>query len=272
MFKIPDGIIHEFKPVYENHRLQVSACNIFYQNIRLLNGRHKILDRNSYQEFYHGILNDIELETSPIDSFVPTDGTVEGGGLFMVNQLVPEYERIAKRVTLEDLYNTIPMTHEVHMKLKDNPNLLSTVVDDIYIYWCVFKYLDQIEKIRLNMFSNMTPIIEYVVNNISLKDLKEFKRSDKVNPDKYTKYCQDVIFNPEISMVHKFYLEPHGSIPSIDVVNLIMRLVTNIDLKSDIYIIIGLYMTMSFAMTDIANDKIDESPCVVYVRDVLANL
>lgn len=271
MFKIALGETNKFKSLFENHRLHIAASNIYYQNIRLINGRHKILDRKTYEEYYRGILNDIELETSPIDSFVPSTDE-NSRDLFVVNQLVPEYKRIASRVTLDDMFKNIPMTHDVCMKLKENPNLLSTVVDDIYIYWCVYKYLDQIDEIRIRTLSNMTDIIEYVVNNITLKDLRDFIRSNKINPEKYEKYCQDILFNPEVSSLQKFYSEPHGDIPAIDVVNLMMKLSTFVDLKSDTYIIIGIYMTMSFAVSDITNNRVDDSPCAKYVRDVLSQI
>lgn len=270
MFKVPDKTINEFRSLFENHRIHISACNIFFQNIRMLNGRHKILDRETYQEYYQGILNDIELVTSPIDAFIPGDETVED--LFIVNQLVPEYEKIKNRVTLDDLYNTIPMTHKVCMTLKENPNLFTTVIDDIFIYFCLFKYLEQIDMIRLKTFSNMTDVIEYVVDNISYDDIKNYLVSRRINTEKYNSKCVDILFNPDVAHTQRFYSEPHGDIPAFDVVNLMMRLTTNLVLKSDIYIILGIYMTLSFAISDISNDKIDESPCVKYVRDVLSKI
>lgn len=271
MFRIPDGKKNEFKPLFDTHRLQIAACNVFYQNIRMLNNRHKILDRNAYKEYYHNIMADIELETSPIDAFVPcTDEN--SPDLFVVNQLVPEYERIKKRVTLDDIFETLPMTHEVHMKLKEDPTLLSTVVDDVFIYFCLFKYLSQIDMILLNIGSNITPIINYIVENISLRDVKDFICSRKINEEKYVKYCTDIFFNPDFSRVHKFYSDEHGDIPVIDVTQLMMKLATNIDLKSDIYIVLAMYMTLWFAISDIVNEKADDSPCVKYVRDVLSKI
>lgn len=271
MFKISDKIKNEFGQIFNTHRLQNSACNVFFQNIRLLNNRHKLLDRDTYKKYYFDKLNDIELVSSPIDSFVPCDD-VDNTCLFTVNQLVPEYETIAKRVTLDNLYDTLPLTHEVHMKLKENPSLLSTVVDDIFIYFSIFKYLNKIDEIRIHEFSNMTPIIEYIVKNISIEDLKNFLITKRVNKDKYVKYCEDILFNPDVTHTHKFYSVPHGDIPEINVIDLLMRLTTNIIVKSDVYIIIGIYMTLSFAISDIINKNIDDSPCVTYVRDVLSKL
>lgn len=271
MFKTPDGKNNEFRKLFETHRLQIAACNVFFQNIRMLNGRHKILDRETYKEFYHNIMADIELETSPIDAFVPcTDEN--STDLFVVNQLVPEYERIKKRVTLDDIFNTFPMTHNIHMKLKENPTLLSTIVDDVFIYYCMFKYLNQIDIIRLNIGSNLSPIVNYVVENVSLQDIKNYMSSRRINEEKYAKYCSDMLFNSDVSHTQKFYAEGHGDIPPIDVVNLMMRLTTNIDVKSDMYIVIGIYMTLWFAISDIVNEKAEDSPCLQYVRDVISKI
>ena len=270
MFKVPEKTIHEFREIFETHRLQISACNVYYQNIRLLNNHHKILNRDTYVEYYKNILQDIELVTSPIDAIIPADETVDE--LFILNHISPEYEKIKARVTLDDLYNTLPMTHEVVLKLKENPNLFETVLDDILLYFYLFKYLDQIDLIRLQTFSNSTPISEYIVENITEKDLKSFLISRRINEQKYVEKCADVLFNPDVTHTTKFYSTPHGDIPAFDVVNLMMRLTTNLVLKSDIYIIIGIYMTISFAITDIVNNKIDDSPCAKYVRDVLSKI
>ena len=74
--------------------------------------------------------------------------------------------------------------------------------------------------------------------------------------------------------MHKFYVKGHekDNIRSFDTSNLLLRLLNNITIKSDIYIILGIYTTLSFAMSDITNEKISDSPCIVYVRDVLSKI
>jgi hypothetical protein len=61
-------------------------------------------------------------------------------------------------------------------------------------------------------------------------------------------------------------------VPKFDVVNLLMRLASNVVLKTDIYFVLGAYMIISFAMPDFKNDKLDESPCTKYICDVLSKL
>jgi hypothetical protein len=281
MFKISPKTANEFKQLFELHRLNISASNIFLQNVRLLNThRYKIIDRETYKEYYYNILNDIALETSPIDMIIPdtSDEIIEPGqeapttDLFTTNQLVPEYVKISKRVTLEDLYSTFPETHDVSMKLKQKPELLTDAVDDIFIYFCIYKYLEHIDLLHIQDISKMAPIIEYVVNNVTLKDIKDFLISRRINEDKYAEKGKDILFNPDLTRKQKFYSEAHDDIPAFDVVNLMMRLITNIVCHSDIYIITGIYLTLSFAMADIANNKVDDSPHVTYVRDVLSKI
>ena len=288
MFNLPDKTANEFKKLFETHRVQISAMDVFYQNIRMLNNKGKLLDRDSYSEYVLGILNDIELVSSPIDAFIPdvsdeTDAPVENDSteeededdsIFKINRSVPEYVKIKNRMTLEFIYEILPMTHPVVMKLKENNMLLETVVDDMFIYYCLFKYLDQISKIRLMMYSNTTPIIEYVVCNIDEKAIKNHLVSKNINVDKCREKAGEIFFDPDLMIMHKFYVKGHekDNIRSFDTSNLFLRLLNNITIKSDIYIILGIYTTLSFAMSDITNEKISDSPCIVYVRDVLSKI
>ena len=288
MFNLPDKTANEFKKLFETHRVQISAMDVFYQNIRMLNNKGKLLDRDSYSEYVLGILNDIELVSSPIDAFIPdvsdetdtpaendsTEEEDEDDSIFKINRSVPEYVKIKNRMTLDFIYEILPMTHPVVMKLKENNMLLETVVDDMFIYYCLFKYLDQISKIRLMMYSNTTPIIEYVVCNIDEKAIKNHLVSKNINVDKCREKAGEIFFDPDLMIMHKFYVKGHekDNIRSFDTSNLFLRLLNNITIKSDIYIILGIYTTLSFAMSDITNEKISDSPCIAYVRDVLSKI
>ena len=271
MINIPNQLLSEFKGRYDTHKVNIAACNIFFQTIRMLNGRHKYVDRKTYADNFLNMLSDIELVTPPTDAFIPTDGSVKE--LFTVNRLAAEYIEISKRISISLIEATFNPANDIVMMLKEDPNKLVIVHDDIFTYYSMYKYLDQIDMIRLNMFSNYTPIIEYIVKNISLDDWKSYLVSKKVNKEKYAEKCEDLLFNPDISATQKFYKNPvKETIPTLDVVNLIMRLISNIVLKTDIYIILGVYLILSFAMSDFNNDKIEDSPCATYVRDVLSKL
>lgn len=270
----------EFKSIFDDCKLMVSAENIFYHSIRLIKDKYKILDRETYLEFYENIVKDIELKTSPIDCFIPlSDEEIANSERptgthypeFDVNRCVAEYERISKRITLEDLYNTFPNTHEIYVSVENNPSILQHIVDDVFTHYCVYRYLDEIEKSRIKIFSIATPLIEYIVNTISLNDLQEFISSQRIKPEKCTKYLNDVFFLPEFKLIKKYYLEEHGEVPSMDIDVIIQKLASNIVYKSDIYIIIGIYILLSFAMTDIRNEMYD-SECVTYVKDVISRL
>ena len=276
MFNVPQKKISEFKSLYNNHRMMVSGCDVFFQNIRLLNGRHTILDRQTFVDNYKTFTSDIELETSPIDAFIPnseeeSDGTKK---LFLVNRDVPEYERIKKRITIDELKKTLGETSPIIMAMDKSEVTYDDVIDDIFIYWCVFKYIEQIERIRIQIFSNFTPVIEYVVTNIDLHDMKRYLISNKINPEKIDKHSDTVFFGPDYDMICKFYMNEKNveeEIPMFDLDHLMQRLITNITLKSDIYVIVGLYLTASFAVADFKGHTQD-SHCCEYVRNVLAVL
>lgn len=76
MFKISDKTRNEFASLFETTEF-ISQHATFFQNIRMLNGRHKLLDRETFVEYFKNIVNDIDLESSPIDSFIPADDTVD---------------------------------------------------------------------------------------------------------------------------------------------------------------------------------------------------
>lgn len=271
MLKLPHDMLKEIEGRFQTHKVNIAACNIFFQTIRMLNGRHEIVDRSTYEENFRNALSDIELVTPPTDVFIPSGG--ENGKLFVVNQLAAEYLEITKRLPMTLLEESFSPTNALIILLKNDPKKLDVFYDDIFIYFCMYKYLDQIDMIRLNTISNFTPMIEYIVNNITLNDWKSYLVSRRINQEKYAEKCEDLIFNPDISATQKFYTSPKNeNTPKIDVVNLIMRLTSNTVVKTDMYFVLGVYLILSFAMADFNNEKAEESPCAKYVREVLSKL
>ena len=117
MFNVPQKKVNEFHKLYDNHRMLISGCDVFFVNIRMLNGRHTIMDRQTFVDNYKTFTADIDLETSPLDAFIPNseEESDEKTRLFLVNRDVPEYERIKKRVTLDELKNTLGETRHMMM-------------------------------------------------------------------------------------------------------------------------------------------------------------
>lgn len=287
MFNILGKQLDEFYRLYEGHRMNISATNVYFQNIRLLNTyKVELVTRDDFKEYYQGILNDVKNESSPIDCLIPNDEKLvnedsddpnaeievpEDYKLFIINQEVPEYKTISARVKADNMDETLPQTHPIRMAVMDNPDKIEQVIDEIFIHWLVFKYLETIETLHIQTFSNFTPVIEWVVNNITLKDLKSFIVSKNINLEKVRSKTHSFIFKPDLSRMKKFYDEEHDGFPKIDVVSIIEKLTSNIVVKSDIYVVTAIYLTLSFAMTDIYNGNVDE-PHVVYVRDVLSQI
>lgn len=287
MFNIIGKQLDEFYRLYEAHRMNISATNVYFQNIRLLNTyKTELLSRDDFVEFYKGILNDVKNESAPIDCIIPNDQKLinedsddpnaeielpEDYKLFIINQEVPEYKTIAARIKADDMDGTFPPTHPVRMAVMDNPDKITQVIDEAFIHWLVFKYLETIETLHIQTFSNFTPVIEWTVKNVGLKELKSFVISKNINLEKVRSKTHQFIFKPDLSRMKKFYEDDHEGFPKIDVVKLLEKLTSNTVVKSDIYVVTAIYLTLSFAMTDIYNGNLDE-PHVIYVRDVLSQI
>ena len=282
MLKVPDGRVREFSDAIMNHKVNVSAMNVYFQNIRMLNGRHKYIDRDTYANIFKHALSDIELVSSPIDSFVPADSDDEEhvDELFYVNQLIPEYVEMSKRLTEDVLKTELGTTHPAIIALINNECTLDRLIDDIYIYYCLFKYLEMIDIIQVKSYSYLTPIIEWIVDNVTLKDIKGFIHSKNINPEKYTKNFEDLIFNPDFAITHKFYAEEKEKEEAenkedglfcdcFDISKVMVTLASNIVLKSDVFWIIGIYMICSFAIVDKSNP---DSKITKYVSDVISKI
>lgn len=268
--------------------MNVSATNVYFQNIRLLNTyKTEILTRDAFKEYYKTILDNIKNESSPIDCLIPNEEKLinedsddpdavvempEGYKLFVINQEVPEYKAIDARIRSDNMDDVFPADHPVRMAVLENPSKLDQIIDEAFIHWLTFKYLETIETLHLQTFSNFTPVIEWTVNNITEKDLKNYLISKNVNMKKVRERTHQFIFKPDLSRMKKFYDEDHGDFKAFDVVDLITRLTSNIVAKSDIFVVTALYLTLSFAMTDIYNGTFEESPCARYVRDILSKI
>jgi hypothetical protein len=283
MMLIPIGLDRKWDTIYKQHQYLVNSCNIYFNTIKLINGKHKLLDRDGFVEYYKNILEDIELTSHPIDLFIPNekmdeelesqDGTVPQ--IVVVSRETPEYERIKKRINLDDLYATIPETHPVHMELKKNPGKLDIVIDDIVTYWCLYKFMHHIEMVHLKEISAMKPVIEYVVENIDIDKWKEFLTSTRrINDKKVNKWMEDNFFGPDYEHTCNFYQSEsvENQAIVIDVMNLLRRMCSNIVFNSDIYIIIAVYLILSFSKVDIKEGNFDGSPCAKYVQDVISQL
>ena len=281
MFIIKGTVAKDFERLLTQHRLMNATSDVYYQNARMLNGSHKFLDLASFNEYYKPLVSDIELVTEPVDAFIPAVVDEEAGevlndeevhaGVFIVNRVGPEYEKIDKRVTIDDLRNTLPATHPALVAVLENGNNLMHVKDDIYIYYSMMKYIQKLDEIRLMELSNMTPVIEYAVNNIDLKAIRQHLHSKKINIDKYKKFMSEYMFRPDYQFTVAFYDSEHEDIPTFDLELVMQRLITNIDVKADNTVCVAIYLATTYAISDIKAKNYD-AECVKYIRDVLSKI
>ena len=281
MFTINGSVAKDFERLLKQHRMMNATSDVYYQNARMLNGSHKFLDLKSFNEYYKPLVSDIELVTEPIDAFIPAVADEEAGevlndeevhgGLFIVNRVGPEYEKIDKRVTVDDLRNTLPATHPALVAVLENGNNLMHVKDDIYIYYSMMKYIQKLDEIRLMELSNMTPVIEYAVKNIDLKVIKRHLHSKKININKYKKFMQEYMFRPDFQFTVAFYDADHDDLPPFDVELIMQKLVSNVDVKVDNTICVAIYLALTFAITDIKSKNMD-AECVKYIKEVVSKI
>ena len=52
MFNLSPAIADRFEVLYQTHHQLISTCDVFFNNIRLLNGRHTILTRDDFTEHF----------------------------------------------------------------------------------------------------------------------------------------------------------------------------------------------------------------------------
>ena len=288
MFIVNGNTATKFDTILKHHMLLVATSDVYHQNAILLNGHHKYLDFESYNKYYKNILDDIKLTSEPMDMFMPYMPDEEATGqinmdnvydeLFVVNRNVPEYEKIDKRVTWEDMKETLPPTHPAVIAIMEDGSKLQVVKDDIYIYWSIRKYLQQLDTIRLAILSNMTPAIEYVVEHVDAKTIQRHLHTNKINVDKYKKTVRELLFKPDVDYTRAFYENDHNDIKGFDLELLMQKLCTNIDCKVDSTIVVAMYLAATFAITDITNmegkeiSEEDYPKCAKYVRDVLSKI
>lgn len=304
MINIPGKQLKQFETIYNQHRSMTLSMQILYDHIRLLTMKHKIMDRSTYQEFYFNICKDVELETPPMDIFIPgeEENTID------INREIPEWNKLKTRISKEDLFETLPMTHPVYIYAKDNIGEFEVLIDDALIHWSTFKYLAEIEKLMMSSYMNGTPLIEWmcggdaiiddggavakeaIPRGVTIETFKSYLQSDKIKEEKIKKkeYLSDICFNPNMLRGKEFYLQIQKGeeemdfthfeklgLEPFDMENLILRIASNTLLKSDKFIILGVYLILSFSIPDILNiEKFENNipPCVKYIQEVLSNI
>ena len=299
MFKLTGNQTKEFSKIYEQTKLMRSTTDIFYNNIKMLHYlKTSYVTKEIYDDLYDGLLADIELVSSPIDAIIPNTNEYpldENGNqiipedyqICVLNDVVPEYERISKRVTVDDIKNNTDPSHPLHIAVVENPENISKILNDVYKWWLIRRYFVQIEMLHVNQISIMTPIIEYIVENITLDDIKSHLVSKNINMEKVVPRIKESIFLPDLGRITTFYHTENPIFDIFDAEDLIKRLMTNLTLKSDIYIISGIYHLLTFALNDFSknidsfNEQKNEgvevpdislSKCEEYVMDVLSKI
>jgi hypothetical protein len=251
--------------------------NIFSLNISLINKKHRHLDLDTYNKCFRNALSDIELKSDPIETIVPyTDEETDGfknDRSFYLNFENEEAKTIVERIDADTMRDTLLPGSELQAKFVNNEVSLQDLLDDVYLYFIITKYCEQIDLLRLQAFSNATPLIEYTVDFVTTKELKNYINTKRLNPEKYAEKCQDMIFNPSFAKQVEFYKNEENlkafDIKPFDLQEFMMLVATNTAIKTDILMLLGIYGALSFAITEIKKGDTEKvSPCVDFVKRV----
>lgn len=270
MFKIPPAKLVEYKQILELHKLYINTMSIYYTNTRLLINKHKYLDRETYLEYFREALNRVEMVSDPIELIIPNDG--DDDRPFYLNHETQEWKDLTELLPLDVLLNSLPDTNEIVLKIKNNEIDPNDVLEDIFLYFCMYKFYDHVDLMRKQIVTNLSDLIEYVMNKISIKDIDNHITSKKIKQERYVKNCKDIIFTPEFTMLWNFFKDKDKlkdtNIKPFDVRELMMLLTSNIDTKTDILVILGIYEIISCAMFDIVMKPNRETKQIKFTHDI----
>ena len=136
----------------------------------------------------------------------------------------------------------------------------------------MYKFYDHVDLMRKQIVTNLSDLIEYVMNKISIKDIDNHITSKKIKQERYVKNCKDIIFTPEFTMLWNFFKDKDKlkdiNIKPFDVRELMMLLTSNIDTKTDILVILGIYEIISCAMFDIVMKPNYETEQIKFTHDI----
>lgn len=272
MFKIPPAKLVEYKQILELHKLYINTMSIYYTNTRLLINKHKYLDRETYLEYFREALNRVEMASDPIELIIPNDGDYDDNRPFYLNHETQEWKDLTELLPLDVLLNSLPDTNEIVLKIKNNEIDPNDVLEDIFLYFCMYKFYDHVDLMRKQIVTNLSDLIEYVMNKISIKDIDNHITSKKIKQERYVKNCKDIIFTPEFTMLWNFFKDKDKltdtNIKPFDVRELMMLLTSNIDTKTDILVILGIYEIISCAMFDIVMKPNYETEQIKFTHDI----
>jgi hypothetical protein len=233
------------------------------------------MDKDTYDKCFRNALSAIELNSEPLESIVPysdpeTDG-FENDRSFYLNYETEEGKAIVEKIDADVMRDTLIPGSELATKFANDEVSLKDLVDDVYLHFLVTKYWEQINALRFQAYSNLTPLIEYTVTLVDLKTLKNYMNSKKENIEKYENKCRDIICNYELSLVQRMYsnedIMSKFNIKTFDLQKLMIKLATNFTVLSDIYIILGIYGALSFASVELNKpNNTNMSPCVEFTR------
>lgn len=271
---------NKMKEIWNMHRLGITGLNIYFQNIRALKThKHQYITEKDFEELFRIMVSDIELDSDPIETVIPNDSEEqkEYDTMFSINSEIPEYQRIAKRFPINEILKVIPVGHPTHVLLTEHPEKLPDVIDELVRCYIITRYMFFIDQGHLEIVSNMSSVITYVVENVDTKKFASFCHTAKINFNKYEEKLKECVFRPEYKRTVRFYTDEHGEIPVIDVEKIMGILLTNVDTPTDLVISTAIYMVLSYAVADLSvegtpAEELYAMPHIKYIKDVLANL
>lgn len=154
-----------------------------------------------------------------------------------------------------------------------NNRVLSYIKDECFMNYCIGMMMSHIGQLNEIIIASNAGLIDWVFMNLGVDEYKEALKSKNVNLGKVARYSKEIVFMPTYKSTCSFFKDENQDCPHpvFDVERLMNKLISNIILKTDIYIITAIYGIIFAAAIDFENKNSDTRPAL-YVRDILSKL
>ena len=302
MFTYTIGESRTWREDYNKFRFGISRQEESLLLIRLFRSYNRIMSFNKFREYFTGLMREIDFTEAL--TIRDEEGNIKGKQRIIdcvkegYGEHVQEpdrdsklYKTVAEKIVSLERYiefvnkdkdildNIDKLKNEIRENTKDiteediDKRVFEYILDECFMNYCVGMMMSHISKLNEMIVASNIGIIDWVFDNLDENKYKECFKSKNLNMSKIRRYSDEIIFTPTYKSTCNFFLSENDACPHpvFDVENLMNRLISNIILKTDIYIITAIYGIIFSAAIDFENNN-PTSKAAVYVSDIISKL